>query len=172
MTFTKITLSDTGKRRVSSASAEETTTATSVTLNVTSVSYSIGKGIKTQPTLSKSENDDSTLVMGISETQLQGVTDSEININGVLDGTSTTDLIAFGDLVRHCKTRGVKKLTGVTPASCPLNYLNYRDTYFQDVSKTAATVNAGVYVRIKAFRFTQGAGRKYTSYTLTCVETS
>lgn len=172
---TAIKIKDLGKRRVESASAEETEIVNSgewITLNASRIVYDIDTELDTNAEISKFENDDKTEIYGICERDKSGVLIPKWTIKLHLDTTSTSDLQTFANLVRLSKSKGVKQITGVTPASSILNYVNYYDDYFQDQSKSGSAVNSGIYCRMGPLKVEDNADKKYANVTIVLYETS
>ena len=172
---TQIKIKDTGKRRVSSSSAEETEIVDSgnwITLNVSRIQYNITGEVNDGAVISKFENDDVTEIYGSGEIDKFGINVPTWTLSIKIDTTSSTDLEMFAKLVKLTKTKGVKLISGVTTSASIINYVNYYDNYFQDISKTASAVNSGIYVRIKGLRIEEDANKKYSTVTLNLTETS
>ena len=172
---TKIKIKDTGKRRVSSASAEETEIVDSgawITLNVTRITYGITCEVNDGSVISKFENNDVTEIYGGDEIDKMGINVPTWTMSIKIDTTSPTDLETFAKLVKLTKTKGVKMISGDDTSASIINYVNYYDDYFQDISKTANAINSGIYVRIKGLRVEEDANKKYSTVTLNLIETS
>ena len=176
MTFkTGIKIKDTGKRRVESASAEETEKVNGgnwITLKPKSITYDITPLVNNRPALSKFENDDATEIYGVSEIDKIGIGIPTWTIQIGLDTTSTSDLQTFANLVRLCKTKGVKQITGVDDSKSIINWVNYYDDYFQDQSKSSSGTLSELWVRIAGLKIRETADKKYSVATLTLFETS
>lgn len=190
--LTTIVLTDTGKRRVTSASAEETemapgdngTAGAGLTLYGVEITYNMDTNASDEPSLSRYENADQTEIYGLSESDTSGIKIPGIVIRGVFDMTTNSGRKLFAALVKMTKTKGVKTLSGTTNTSMWLNYLNYYDNYYCNVAKTAGTesvtgtaltsaaVLSSVNVRIKNLMVNGQAEGNYANWTLTLLETA
>lgn len=172
---TNIKIKDLGKRSVESASAEESEIVNSgnwVELKNVEIIYDISSQINDSAEISKFENDDSTEIYGIGECDKSGINLPKWTITGVIKIGNSTDMQMFANLVKLVKTKGVKQITGADTSKSLINYINYFDDYIQDQSKTASSVNSGLYVRIKSLTVRANPNSEFATYSLSVVETS
>ncbi|MHA1852289.1 MAG: hypothetical protein ACTSUF_02155 [Candidatus Heimdallarchaeaceae archaeon] len=172
---TNIKIKDLGKRSVESASAEETEKVNNgnwIELKNVEIRYDIDSQLNDSPEISKFENDDQTEIYGIGECDKSGITLPKWTVSGVLKIGDSSDMRTFANLVKLVKTKGVKQITGVDTSKSLINYVNYFDDYIQDQSKTANSVNSGLYVRIKNLSVRVDANSEFARYTLVLIETS
>jgi hypothetical protein len=182
---------DTGKRRVVSASAEETemapgdngTAGSALTLYNAEITYNIGVSTSNEPSLSRYENKDQTEIYGLSEQYTSGIKVPTITIRGAFDMTTNSGRKTFAALAKMAKTKGIKTISGTDKTLMWLNYLNYYDNYYCNQSKTAGTesvtgtaitsdaILGQIYVRITDFTVPASAESNLAPYTLTMVET-
>jgi hypothetical protein len=197
--LTTIKIRDLGKRRVVSASAEETEMAPGdagtaggwLTLNAEEVTYNLDvmTGDKTAITRFEGVRTDSSStrqaeIYGLTECDTSGIKVPSWTIRGVCDMTLTSGRKTFAALVKLCKTKGVKEITGTSPTLWFMNYVNFYDDYYCNTLKTAGTVTvtsettqdgallSSLYVRVKSFTFPAMATGNQVHWTLVLNETA
>lgn len=181
-----------GKRRVTSASAEEPELApgdggqagSALTLYGVELTYNIGVSTSDDPSLSRYENYDQDEIFGLSEVDTSGIKVPSITVRGAFDQTSYSGRKLFAALAKMAKTKGIKALSGTDKTKLWLNYINYYDDYYCNSSKSAGTeavtstaitsaaIPGTIYVRINDFTVNANATTQYAQYTLTMNETA
>ena len=177
--LTKIRLKDLGKRSVSDtvqncseiAPGDDGNAGTWLTLNVSEITYTLDSMLNDKAEINRFENNDQNEIFGLSEVDKLGIAVGVITLRGYLIGTETSDLQTFAKIVKMCKTQGVKMISGVDNTKFFLNYINYYDDYYANISKTANQVLDGIYVRIRSLRVSFDANKNTIEYTLELVET-
>ena len=190
--LTQIKIRDLGKRRVTSASAEETEKAPGddgvagswLTLTVNEITYNLEVGTSDKPSLNRYENSSQTEIYGLSEIDTCGIKVPTITLRGSFDMTLASGRKTFAALVKIGKTKGIKGITGVTNTSMWLNFINYYDDYYCNTSKTAgaeavtnestttAAILSEIFVRVKSFNVPSTAQSNLAPWTLVLEETA
>lgn len=151
-TQTSITITDTGKRRVSSSSAEETdkvNNGSAVTLHDVEVTFKIASSTNESPVPSKTISDSGVNAWTWGEVDVNGVVNPIWIIRGILETHDSNDLTLFGQLVDLVRTKGYKTLSG-----------NDMITYYTNAGANAYQLYAAVptvNVRVKSFDAKQTA---------------
>jgi len=189
---TQIKIRDLGKRRVISASAEETEKAPGddgiggswLTVNVNEITYNIEISTTDKPSISKYENNDQTEIYGLSEVDTSGIKVPTITLKGIFDMNTGAGRKLFAALTKIAKTKGIKGITGVTNTSMWLNFINYYDNYYCNTAKsaaqdpltdntvTSAAVLSEIYVRVKSFNVPSTAESNFAPWILVLEETA
>lgn len=159
-----VKITDTGKRRVISGSAEETRLVAfgaEITLKGVEVVLEIEAMVNDAPQPNKFESNDQTQVWGLPEIDAVGMQSPKWTIRGALDMNDTNDMILFSQILRCLKTKGVKLL------KCNMaSYVAYEDSSYCDMAKTMNATITGVYVRPTSFTATQTAESNIINYTI------
>ena len=190
---------DTGKRRVISGSAEETELAPGddgvggswLTLYNAEVIYNLDVNTVDKPALTRYEGvrtDSSATrqaeIYGLTETDTSGIKVPTWTIRGVCDISLTSGRKLFAALVKMCKTKGVKQISGTSATLWFGNYINFYDDYYCNTLKILGTATvtsettqdgallSGIYVRVKSFTFPANANSKYVTWSLVLTETA
>jgi hypothetical protein len=196
---TTIKIRDLGKRRVVSASAEETEMAPGdagtaggwLTLYPEEVTYNLDVVTSDKAALTRFEGvrSDSGAtrqaeIYGLSECDTSGIKVPTWTIRGVCDITVTSGRKLFAALVKLCKTKGIKEISGTSATLWFGNYVNFYDDYYCNTAKTAGTAAvtaettqdaallSSIYVRVKSFTFPAMAEGKYVHWSLVLNETA
>lgn len=197
--LTTLRLRDLGKRRVVSSSAEETEMAPGdtgvagawLTLNAEEVIYNIDVSTSDKAALTRFEGirtDSSSTrqaeIYGLTECDTSGIKVPSWTIRGVCDITLTSGRKMFAALVKLCKTKGIKEMSGTSATLWFGNYVNFYDDYYCNVSKTAGTATvtsettqdgallSSIYVRVKSFTFPAQATGNMVHWALILNETA
>lgn len=150
-----IQITDTGKRRTSSVSAEETDKANSgsaINLNGVEITLDESSVLNTNTSLNKKGGD--ALMFSIGEVDHIGIEKPKWVIRGELDFTSATDKAKIKMLRDLVRTKGYKTLSGDLPD-------------WLDGSDNSSTVN----VRVESVRLIHNVGRSVISYQMSLIET-
>ncbi len=188
--LTKFKIRDTGKRRAGDTSATEEkapgddgVAGSWLTLDVEEISFDLSSQMDDTPELSQFEADDSSEIYGLSEVNKSGIGIPTWTLRGVIDFGKISGRKKFAALLKHVKTKGVKNLAGVDGTLSFINYINYYDDYYANVSKTAGTAPVNneqlesnalidfINVRIKEFTINPVATTNFVRWTLVLLET-
>jgi hypothetical protein len=156
---TAITITDTGKRRTSSASAEETdlvNSGSSITLSGVQISLDQKALLNTAPSIGKlTTPSDAGTKYANAEVDVLGMSVPAWQIQGRLDLDNSTDRGLLQDLRELTQTKGYKILTGDLPDLI-------------DGSDDASSVN----VHVSSVKLIQLANSNIISYTISMMETA
>jgi len=154
-----ITITDTGKRRTSSVSAEETdivNSGSSISLHGIQLSLDEGALLNKSPAISLLSTPSSAGTRwAMGEIDLAGIKNSIWTIAGVLNLDSSTDRTTLNHLRLLTKTKGYKILGGDIPD-------------LVDGADDNTTIN----VHVSSFKVEQQAKHNILAYTLTLYETA
>jgi hypothetical protein len=151
-----ITITDTGKRRTTSSSAEETDKANSgsaLTLYGVEVNYQNEAILNTNPSLAKLSAGAATM-FAIGETDHLGIKRPKWTIRGVLDDTSSSHMAVVKVLRDLPRTKGYKTLSGDLPD-------------WMDGTDNASTVN----VQVSNVNIQHYSAHNIINYTIEMFET-
>lgn len=163
MAATSITLTDTGKRRVSDSAANESVKANSgsaVTLRVNSITYKVGVNLGDEA-YKKYKSDTSTNEFDWPEVHKGSLNPAGWILKGILDMSLSADQTVMGNLVQMAKTKGYKELGTTNDAN---NTIMIRWS-----EETAVTSKD---VRVKEINFRQVPRSSKVNWTLTLLETT
>ena len=190
---------DLGKRRVTSASAEETEKAPGndgvagswLTLYLEEVIYNLEVNTSDKGALTRFEGlrtDSSATrqaeIYGLTECDTSGIKVPTWTLRGTCDLTLTSGRKMFAALVKMCKTKGVKEISGTSATLWFGNYINFYDDYYCNTAKTLGTATvtsettqdgallSGIYVRVKSFTFPAQATGNIVHWSMVLNETA
>lgn len=141
-------------------------------LDITEFRMSLGGMLQDQPTAIKYEADDQTGIWGLSEVDQTGTGIPSWTIRGTNDFTRTSGLERFSKIIQSTRTKGLKLIRGADKSKAFLNYINFFDDSYADVSKSRKVVIDGILVRIKLFELNPKASSSHSTWGLTLAETS
>lgn len=154
-----ITITDTGKRRTNSVSAEETdivNSGSSITLYGTQLTLDVAALLNTSPAIGKlNDNSDNGSKYAYSEIDHLGSDTPKWILQGVLDLNSSSDRTTLSYLRDLVRTKGYKELGGDLPDLI-------------DGTDDSSSIN----VRIISIRIAQQAAHNIITYTINMVETT
>lgn len=156
---TVVTITDTGKRRTSSASAEESDLAyggSAIELKGVELSYEESALLNSNPVISKySTPSDQTTAFTHGEVDHIGIGQPMWTVRGVLDLNTSFDRTTIQFLRQLPRTKGYKILSGDVPDHI-------------DGVKDASTVN----VRVQSVRMIHRSNSNLIDYTIKMIETA
>jgi hypothetical protein len=153
---TSIIITDTGKRRTTSVSAEETDKANSgsaFTLKGVEVSLEENALLNTNPAVLKLSGGAATM-FGAGEVDHLGIQKPKWTMNGILKDSDATDMAKVKVLRDLVRTKGYKTLGGDVPD-------------YVDGASNSSTVN----VRIESVKLTHRSNSDIIDYQITAYET-
>lgn len=157
-TTTNVTITDTGKRRTTSSSAEETdivNSGSAVILYDVEVTFEI-KALTSRPdSVGKLVNGSETKMYDYAEIDHIGITNPLWTIRGMLDQTNSADMQKIKQLIELTRTKGYKTLSGTLPD-------------WVDGVSNGSTVN----VRVMSFTPIMRANSSVIDFTLKLVQTA
>lgn len=154
---TTITITDTGKRRTSSGTAEETDLAnngSAITLYSVEVTVEEKAILNTNPSIGLLRSGD-TSAFTYGEVDIAGIEQPRWTIRGVLDDTNSAHLLMIKVFTDLCRTKGYKMLSGDVPDA-----------------RNGAIDSSTVSVRFETFVPRHTSDNNIIEYTLTGYETA